>query len=299
MKFITAIFLLFLLSIPAISGELDDALEGRRYIFRLKNGDLITGDLVNFVNDEKEGKGVEVETDIGLAVIYEKQISDIEAFNEYYRHKHRIFLQPTAHPIGRDHFAGFYELLFLYAGAGYKFASLTAGRSFIPGIRSEDQVTVVNGKITFLDNALPSVDGYLTMAAGFNLGMVNNPNKLYHGYLVTTFTGRKSIINLSAYYKFGEKDIYEIRLPGYQYTTMLYPDGAFGLGLGLDTKFSSRHDLHFIGELWNSDISKPTHTGIFLGLRLAGNNFSSDFGLAFFTQPFLIPFASFVWTPFN
>jgi hypothetical protein len=68
--------------------------------------------------------------------------------------------------------------------------------------------------------------------------------------------------------------------------------------MGIDTEISGRHGLHFIGELWNSDVNQPTNSGVLLGLRLFNSGFSADFGVAFFMQPFVAPFASFVITPF-
>ena len=79
---------------------------------------------------------------------------------------------------------------------------------------------------------------------------------------------------------------------------MKYENGNVGIALGLDTRIGSSRTLHFIGELWNSNITKPTNTAVLLGLRLAGQSVSADFGLAFFTQPFAAPFMSFVFTPF-
>jgi hypothetical protein len=78
----------------------------------------------------------------------------------------------------------------------------------------------------------------------------------------------------------------------------VYEDGSFGLALGVDTHLSAWKDVRIIGELWNSNISKPTDTGVLLGVRLGNTKFSADFGLALFTSPFLLPFTSFSWTPF-
>jgi hypothetical protein len=100
------------------------------------------------------------------------------------------------------------------------------------------------------------------------------------------------------FYKAGSDDYYKVRM-GANSIDMNYADGSFGLGIGIDSRFSSMHDLHFIGELWNSDVTRPTHSAVMLGLRLCSSNFSADFGLSFFTQPFVAPFCSFVWTPFD
>jgi hypothetical protein len=114
---------------------------------------------------------------------------------------------------------------------------------------------------------------------------------------VATAALSRTSLTAAIFYKGGSKDIYRIRMAN-NALDLTYGDGAFGLGLGLDTKLSRMHDLHFIGELWNSDATKPTNTGVLLGLRLCNSSFSADFGLSFFTQPFIAPFCSFVWTPF-
>ena len=269
-----------------------------KYIIKLTNGDIISGYIVEMVSDPEEGDGIKFSTELGTATIYDDEIEVINPEINYYRHNSRVYLLPTAEPIKNNHFIGNFELLFFYVGIGISdFVSITAVRSLIPNIRSDQQFSVINTKFTVYEMQLNSLTKKLSFAVGGNLTFINSRNRFIHFYGVSTLTLNRSAITASLFYKSGSADIYDIRFAN-STTGLIYPDGSFGIGLGLDTKFSNTHLLHFIGELWNSDVTKPTNTAVMLGLRLSNSKFSADFGLSFFTQPFVAPFMSFVWTPF-
>ncbi len=268
------------------------------YVLRLNNGDIISGYVTEMMNHPEYGEGIKISTELGIATIYAKQIVEINPEKEHYRHGHRVFLLPTADPIGDGHFIGMFEVLFLYGGIGIAdIVSITGGRTMIPQIAPDQQISDVNIKATFLHVPFESMEGYMSFAVGMNFAYVNAANRIINPYIVATFVGERSRITGNIFFKTGSEDFYNVRFYD-QLFNMQYANGAVGIGLGLDTKFSKRNDLHFIGELWNNDITKPTNTGVLLGLRLANTNFSSDFGMAFFTEPFFAPFVSFVWTPF-
>ena len=269
------------------------------YIIVLDNGDILTGYIVEYINHPEYGEGIKFKTAIGVAEIYNYQIESIKTREDNYRHGHRIFLLPTADPIGDNHFIGSFELLFIYIGAGIAdIFSITAGRSVIPGISASQQLSVINIKATLYDETFDEIKRHLSLAVGGNLGFANSSNRLIHLYGVGTFKLKRTSVSASVFYKAGSADYYRINFYN-EIIDMNYEDGSFGIGMGIDSRFSDIHGLHFIGELWNSNVSKPTHTGVLLGLRLCNSNFSADFGLAFFTQPFIAPFTSFVWTPFK
>ena len=75
-------------------------------------------------------------------------------------------------------------------------------------------------------------------------------------------------------------------------------NGAFGVGIGLDTRFPEMRNLHFVGELWNADITRPSNTDLYLGLRLGSTAVAMDFGLTIVPGPAAIPTVAFAWTPF-
>ncbi|MFY8160821.1 MAG: hypothetical protein ACOVNU_05785 [Candidatus Kapaibacteriota bacterium] len=270
----------------------------KEYIIRLKNGDIFSGFIVELVTNEDEGDGIKFKTSLGKTNIYFFQIAEINLKEEYYRHNHRVFLLPTAEPISNNHFIGNFELLLFYGGFGIgDIVSVTAGTSVVPTLNRDEQFSTLNLKFTVYNERFEDMDSKAAIALGGNLAFINHNNNFQHLYAVASFTGPKSVLTGGFFYKLGTQNNYELKF-GREFLNANYFNGSFGVGLGLDTKFASSNDLHFIGELWNSDIASPTNTAVLLGLRLNNTRFSADFGLAFFTQPFAVPVFSFVWTPF-
>jgi hypothetical protein len=303
---VTLIGILLLLPLNFLFAEISteklENLMQNEVLISLQNGDKLTG-IIKVV--EREGDSafaISVQTSLGKAKIFMSEIKYIQRITEINKQSHRIFILPTAEPIGKNHFIGNFELLFFYAGIGISdYFSLTAGRSIIPGSSSEFQITELNAKATVYRHFWESDVGNMSVAVGMNYALLNSNNKLSHIYTSLTFVTTKSVFTGSVYSKIGTKDFYEFRLSnGVDISTypFVYENGAFGIALGFDTRFASSRDVHIIGELWNSNISAPSNTGILLGVRLAGTKLSADFGLALFTSPILMPFTSFVWTPF-
>lgn len=267
------------------------------YSIKLTNGDLITG-LITEIFDDGEGYSLRIKTELGNAVIFDNQIYDIYIKSREYKHAHRVFLMPTAEPIGKDYFIGSYELVLFMAGFGISdIFSFTAARSFIPTIASRYQISNFNAKFTLYKLAFTEVAKSVSIALGGNYMLINHNNQLLHIYNSTSVDFGRTMLTANIFYKAGNKEFHDIYFDTY-YVDMYYPNGAFGLGLGLDTKFPRRNDIHFIGELWNIDVMNPTKSALMLGLRICNTSISADFGFSFFTQPFIAPFASFVWTPF-
>lgn len=272
--------------------------ETQEYIIRMKNGDLLTGTIVEMVSSPEDGDGIKFKTELGKATIYGFQIQEIRLKEENYRHSHKLFFLPTAEAIKDNYYISISELVLVNAGVGISdYFSITASRTLIPYINSDEQLTMFNAKATVLDMPFESTNGKMTVAVGVNYASLNDANKFYHFYGLATFRGDRSIFTTGIFYKNGSESFYTVKAKNEKFKVR-YDDGSFGIALGLDTKFSNWHDIHFIGELWNSDISKPTNTGVLLGVRLSNTRFSADFGLAFFTQPLIAPFANFAWTPF-
>jgi hypothetical protein len=295
------VFLLALLNLPLQAGILHNISPSRdkEYTVRLTNGDVISGFITQMITDRNEGDGIEMQTPLGTAVIYESQISNIRLKESAYRHSHRVFLLPTAEGIKDNYFIGNFELLFLYAGAGIgDWFSITAGRSIIPGIASYQQISVVNAKFTVFNQDFDTLGRKLLIAVGGNYGWANDANKLYHLYGVGTFKLSRTSLTANVFYKLGSVDYYNLSFGNSGLIPMRYNNYAWGIGLGMDTQLPTWESVHVIGELWNNDITSPSKTGILLGLRICNTAFSADFGLTVFTQPFLAPFVSFTWTPF-
>ena len=297
-----AIFCLFFVTfrLDADDNILKDIMPSKdiQYVIRLTNGDILSGYVVEMMHDADEGDGIKLKTSIGNAVIYQNQIVEIKIAEENYRQGHRVFLLPTAEGIKDNYFIGIFELGFLYAGAGIgDIFSVSAGRSLIPYINSNQQISVLDFKASILSIDFESIARKAALAVGGNLSFINNNNRLVHFYGVGTVTLSRTTLSAAIFFKTGSRDFYQISFAN-TLIPMPYEDGSAGISLGLDTKISKRHDVHFIAELWNSNVVKASNTGVLLGFRLCNTNFSTDFGFALFTSPFFIPFASFVWTPF-
>jgi len=285
--------------IQAIAGiKTRDLQPGECYVIRLTNGDEFEGRIDSFISDPEEGEGLKFDTEIGIARIYFYQIAEMIQCSKYYRSGHKYFLLPTAIGIGSNHFIGIMEMFFLYSGFGItEYFSVIAGRSLLPGAFSNQQISLINIKGSLPAVSFEEIPRNLHLAFGGNLGFANNNNRFLHFYGVATALFYKSSLSLSLFYKAGSEDFYLVRY-GINSIDVNYPNGSFGVAFGLDTKIPNFKGLHFIAELWNIDVQRPTHSGLFMGLRLANTSVCFDFGLGWFTQPFVLPIANFSWSPF-
>ncbi len=271
---------------------------GECYVLRLSNGDEIEGKIESFIIDDEEGEGIKFDCELGIAKVFFNQITEAIKCSKYYRNSHKYFLLPTAIGIGKNHFVGLLEMFVLYGGFGItEYFSVIAGRSILPWLYSNQQLTLLNIKGSLPEINFEDIPRKLHLAFGGNLGFANNNNRFIHFYGVATALFYKTSISLSAFYKAGNEDFYLIRY-GINSIIMNYPNGSFGVSFGLDTKIPSYKGMHLIAELWNIDVQRPTHTGLFLGLRLSNSSICSDFGLGWFTQPFILPIVNFTWSPF-
>jgi hypothetical protein len=264
----------------------------------MMNGDILTAKILDFEKSDSANYSISVQTPIGKTKVFSYEIAEVQPLEKYNRQSHRIYLLPTAEPIGQNHFIGDFEMLFLYGGVGISnFLSITAGTSIIPYIPLNDQISVANAKVTFLTLKGDTYLDKMSFALGGNYALINAENKLYHIYTSISITMPKTIASLSVFTKFGNHDVYAVHFDNNLFD-MTYENGSFGIAAGLDTRFSTTKDIHFIGEVWNSDVAKPTNTAVLVGFRICNTTLSADFGVAITTSPFFIPFASFVWTPF-
>lgn len=267
-------------------------------IIRLNNGDIFSCEIVNYEFEDGRINKIEVSTAIGKTKIFTDEIAEIMHYQDFNRHSHRIYILPTAEPISDNHFISNYEILFFYVGFGISdYLSITAGRSVIPLVRGQDQISVINTKATLYQQYWESMEGNMSIALGYNHAWVNSSNTISHAYSVVSFRGAKSILSASVFAKIGSKDYYEARFAE-NFLPFTFENGSFGFALGLDTRFSSTRDIHFIGELWNSNITKPGSSGLLLGFRIGNTKIAADFGIAVFGAPYFVPFTSFAWTPF-
>ena len=294
MKYII-LFLLFTSNIFALE-TLDESItvDSGEYNIRLINGDQITVEIKEILSDR-----IVVETFFNeKTVIYLDEIVEITPIKEFYRHANRVFIMPTAVPIENNHFIGLYELAFLYGGVGIMdIISITAGRSFVPFIAANQQLTVANVKLTFMNKRWDDMEGGMYLAAGGQVSFLNANNQINNFYVVSTFELTSSKLSGGFIYKLGGDEITTIQISDSFYDVP-YPANSLGIMLGLEKRLSKRRDLYFIGELWNSDISRPSNTGILAGLRICNSTLSFEAGISLFTAGQIAPFTSVNWTPF-
>ncbi|MFZ9869907.1 MAG: hypothetical protein ACO3E0_01990 [Candidatus Kapaibacteriota bacterium] len=271
------------------------------YVVRLENGDILSGAIVEFSEDDT-GAYVRVASVVGRAKIYAKEIHSIYSSEADYRHRHRGYILPTAIPIGNDAFISLIEGVLPYAGVGVgNWLSITAGRTLVPGIAWSEQVSLVNAKFTVHTAPHGLVEGgEQYYAVGINGGWLNDVNFLGHVYGVATFTGKRTQATLMMFAKVAGKDNYTIKAGNFFGPSAFpLPNGTFGVGIGLDTRFPEMRNLHVVGELWNADLTRPANTALYLGLRLTSRAVASDFGFTIVQGPFVVPTVAFAWTPWD
>jgi hypothetical protein len=296
------------------------------YTISLENGDVLSGfiiEIINYQNNSSE-KNPEVnkenpdEENINISniilktsfdeiIIYEDEVINISEKKISIHPNHSMFIMPTANPISDNHFIGNYELAVFYGGIGITdWVSITGGGSILPSTNLDetyfdDQISLINAKVSFPKIGAENSSN-VVLALGANLGWLGDNNKMLHLFALGTYNSKElsnSSFTAGLFYKLGYQDypstIYLLDR-GFAFD---YQDGAFGICAGFDHRFRTRSDLALVMEVWNSDVTRPTNTAILLGLRLAGRNFTSTFGIMASTQPFAFPFVSFCWSPFN
>lgn len=290
----------------------------REYVFRLVNGDIVSGPIIDIeawdlflrpgtdsmylrkLRKQSFGFDVTVDALTGKLKLDSRNIAYFERRYEAYRHRHRGYIIPTAQPIGDDAFIGLWEIGFLYAGGGVGPLSITAGRSFVPGIPARDQLSLVNVKATVAeaDNGLVE-SGKQYYALGFNGAWLNDKNFIGHAYVNATFTGARAAATTTFFTKVAGPELMQVNL-GTLVDAFNLPlaNGAFGVAISIDTRFPDFHDLHAVMELANADITRPGNTLLYLGVRTALSSVGMDFGITLAPGPTVIPAVAFAWTPF-
>ena len=93
---------------------------GETYIVRLLNGDVLEGDYLGETFLQDTIPAWRFRTLIGTATISRHEVAEIVPKTAAYRHRHRIFLQPTAEPVATNAFIGLAGLFALYGGVGFQ-----------------------------------------------------------------------------------------------------------------------------------------------------------------------------------
>ncbi len=265
-------------------------------IIYLNNGDIISGEVSEFIDDKEYGLGLKIDSDLGKAIIYEEQIKDIRTGSNYYRYQNRSLLLPTAYPIENDHFAGLTELALVNAGFGItKYFSIMGAHSILPATNYDSQVFYINAKATIFNDIIDNRLGKFAIATGVNFARIGKGSQMWHAFLGASLDFGTTIISSNLFYKFKGGDIYDYRFNSYLWT---YPfmDGAFGITLALDKELSEKGP-HLFVEVINGDINNYKQTSVLTGMRFSNNRFAADVGLGLIGG-FPLPIMQFFWTPF-
>ena len=202
----------------------------------------------------------------------------------------RIFIMPTANPIGGGHaYVADYELFMLYGGVGIgDVVSVTAGTSLLLVAPFSAQIYTAMVKAT-----VASSDQFSFALAG-NLLYISTANQYFHLYGVMSYLYDSTWITGGLFYKLSGPDFGLIdagRLGSIQY---IY-GGNLGLAVGFDAPLPGFSNARFIGELWDHDAQNPSKTAIMLGVRVHNEGFSCDFGFGF-GGGLLVPVTNFVYS---
>ena len=269
------------------------------YYVRTINGDVLSG-LTTQVKEDGKGNYIELTTINGRIRIYEENIAWIGLYIDSYRADSRGLLIPNAEPIGNDSYIGITEAVMPTVGIGYTpYLNVVAGRTIIPGIGAENQFSLVNIKSTLYEAENGLVEGGKQFyAVGFNASWVGDVNFIGHVYGAATFTGKRTRVTTLVHWKAVGKDVYTVST-GSLASPFQFPyiNGTLGVGLMMDIRFPELHDVHLLGELWGADISRPSQSGLFVGLRQTNNQLTYDFGLGLLPRGVLVPIVNFAWTP--
>ncbi len=269
------------------------------YYVRMSNGDVLSG-LSTQVKEDGKGSYIELTTINGRIKIYEENIAWIGLYIDSYRADSRGLLIPNAEPIGNDSYVGVTEAVMPTVGIGYTpYLNVVAGRTIIPGIGAENQFSIVNIKSTLYEAENGLVEGGKQFyAVGFNASWLNDVNFIGHLYGVATFTGKRTRVSTLVHWKAAGKEVYTVS-SGTLANSFQFPyiNGTLGVGLMMDVRFPELHDVHILAELWGADLTRPSQSGLFLGLRQTNNQLTYDFGFGLLPRGVLVPIVNFAWTP--
>ncbi|MEN3026422.1 MAG: hypothetical protein ABDH31_01790 [Chlorobiota bacterium] len=270
--------------------------EGHRYLIRLINGDLLEGTFLGEALIADSLPAWRFRTLIGVATIAHREIAELKPLHAAYRHSHRIFIQPTAEPVDGNSFVGLAGLFALYGGLGFQdWLSIVAAHTLLPRVSMAEQLWALNTKFTLLRTT--NSISYVTIAVGAQVSSLTARHQILHLYTVASFRGERSCLSGTIFAKVAGDDILTVRAGSWGSVTFGYAAGAVGIGVGLEVRPLARRDLHFLAELWNSDIRSPSRTGLLVGVRLSNSVLALDFGVFWFGYPYAVPAANITWTP--
>jgi hypothetical protein len=261
---------------------------GELYVIELKSGDSFRGTLVDSTDST-----LTVQGDLGRVSLRRSAILQVVPLARLYRRRPLHFLMPSASANGPGGFISDYELGFLYGGFGIgEVATITAGLTLVPGMPLRSQLYHVNAKVTFLRNET------FENAVGLTYTFLTTDHPYGHLYAVWTFPSgraRYSAMIFGALTGAAEAPIAITPLGSDTVRFTFHNNAVAGVAFGLDMPAFGRDDMRWVAELWNSDVTKPANSAAMIGIRLANEHLSADFGVALLPTPTVFPLAAFMW----
>lgn len=284
-RFLFSIAVLFILALQIAGAQERDSL---KYIVQFKSGDSFRGNLLSYTDTT-----VTLLTEFGRVTVQKELISSFIPVDGPYTRRPNHFLMPSASPSGPGGFVSNYELGFLYGGFGLGYgATITFATTVIPGIPVRSQIFHAGAKFTL--ERSPEYE----VAVGAAYSFITLDYPYAHIYGVGTFPLGSGRYSAMLFYRASGVEVADIAVQAFEYDTTrftMYYTGSVGVALGFDTPAFGRDDISWVGEIWNNDVTKPQNTVSMLGVRVTNEVLSADFGLALFSQPFVIPVTSFTW----
>lgn len=262
--------------------------ETLKFIVVMKTGDSFRGNVVAHTDTT-----LIVQTEFNKVTIDKSLIKEFIPVDGPYTKRPLHFLMPTAAPNGPGGFISNYELGFLYGGFGIgSGVTITAGMTIVPGFSLSSQLYHANAKFTVEQSDQADV----AVGATYTFLTTRKPYAHIYGVGTTKLgTGRWSAM---LFYRISGDERGPVDLYGFGDDTTsfnLFYEGALGVAFGFDAPAFGRDDISFFGEIWNNDVTRPQNTASIVGVRIANEVLSADFGVALIAVPLIAPAMSFTW----
>lgn len=290
------------------SGEIQCFAQQRQldYVVSLKNGDVLTGKLLQDKNpvDEKHTASLAIQTRVGVVTIATTDILSLIPQFFFYRQSHHTCLLPTAFPISDNHYLGSYELVGMETGVGIgNIVSINGSGVLLPSVASVPLHLHIKATLfAAVDEGGTGVGA----AIGGNFLRLTPEHSMLHLYSVATYTEPAFSINGIIMVHCNQQSRYNLTFGRLYHAEFEYQTGAVGIGFSADVALSDHKDIRLIGEFWTPRLQRffdPTLVALG-AVRFCNRTFSADFGMFFqpwflnIPQQLAIPFVRCSWTPF-
>ena len=259
-----------------------------KHIVVMQSGDSFRGNVIGHTDTT-----LTIQTEFNRVVVDKALIKEFLPVDGPYTRRPLHFLMPTASPNGSGGFLSNYELGFLYGGFGIgNGVTVSGGMTIVPGFSLSSQLYHANAKFTVQRSDLVDV------AVGATYTFLTTRKPYAHIYGVGTTKLGNGRWSAMLFYRVSGDERGPVDLYGFGDDTTsfnLFYEGALGVAFGFDAPAFGRDDMFFFGEIWNNDVTRPQNTASVVGVRVANEILSADFGVALIAVPMIAPAMSFTW----